>query len=171
MKTREKLTFILRNLMISISGKSLIKLREKVEEFNSLLYTGIIIKVFAHSLYLSTEFCLLADLINDSNNDVIIALISFMLCSVMDLLAICRSSQNIINSMDSMIKATERRIAFNYLSSEDYKKAKLIVGMRKNFRFSASTLFVLKTTTILMILSYVTNYAVILIQTSGNALA
>jgi hypothetical protein len=89
----------------------------------------------------------------------------------MDLLAICRSSQNIINSMDSMIKATERRIAFNYLSSEDYKKAKLIVGMRKNFRFSASTLFVLKTTTILMILSYVTNYAVILIQTSGNALA
>jgi hypothetical protein len=33
MKTREKLTFILRNLMISISGKSLIKLREKIEEF------------------------------------------------------------------------------------------------------------------------------------------
>ncbi len=89
----------------------------------------------------------------------------------MDLLAICRSSQNIINSMESMIEATESRIAFTYLRSQDYKKAKLIVGMRKNFSFSASTLFVLKTTTTLMILSYVANYTVILIQTSGNTLA
>jgi hypothetical protein len=159
--------------MISISGKSLIKLREKVEEFNSLLYTVITIKVFANSLLLAMELCLLADYINDSNNNlyIITVLVLFMLCAAMDLLAICQSSQNIINSMESMIKATERRIAFTYLSSEDYKKAKLIVGMRKNFRFSASTLFVLKTTTTLMILSYVANYAVILIQTSGNTLA
>jgi hypothetical protein len=61
-----------------------------------------------------------------------------MLCAAMDLLAICRSSRNIINSMESMIKATERRIAFTYLSPEDNKKVKLIVGMRTNFRFSAS---------------------------------
>ncbi len=116
------------------------KLREKIEEFNSLLCTGIIIKVFANSLLLSTEFCLLADRINDSNNDlyIIIVLVSFMLCAAMDLLAICRSSRNIINSMESMIKATERRIAFTYLSPEDNKKVKLIVGMRTNFRFSAS---------------------------------
>jgi hypothetical protein len=172
MKTREKITFILGNLMISISGNSLIKLREKIEEFNSLLYIRIKIKVFANNLLLSTEFCLLADRINESNNDlyIIIVLVSFMLCAAMNLLALCRSSQNIIDSMESMIKATELRIAFTYLSSEDYKKAKLIVGMRTNFRYSSSTLFVLKTTTTLMILSYVANYAVILIQTSGNSL-
>ncbi len=159
--------------MISIWDKSLVKLREKVEEFNSLLCTGIIIKVFANSLLLSTELCLLADRINGSNNDLLRNHNSIIIdvIAAMDLLAICRSSQNIINSMESMIEATESRIAFTYLSSQDYKKAKLIVGMRKNFSFSASTLFVLKTTTTLMILSYVANYTVILIQTSGNTLA
>jgi hypothetical protein len=65
-----------------------------------------------------------------------------------------------------MIKATKDRIALTYLSSEDYKKAKLILSMRKEIGFSASTLFVLKSTTVLMALSYVANYAVILIQTS-----
>jgi hypothetical protein len=68
-----------------------------------------------------------------------------------------------------MIKETKRRIAFtNKLSSDDLEKAKLILSMRKEIRFSASTLFVLKSTTLLIILSYVTNYTVILIQTSGN---
>ncbi len=133
--SRQKLTFILRNLMISILGKSLIKLREKVEEFNSLLYTVIIIKVFANSLLLSTEFCLLADRFNYFKNDlyIIIVLVSFMLCAAMDLLAICQSSQNIINSMESMIKATERRIAFTYLSSEDYKKSEINCRQEKKF--------------------------------------
>ena len=146
----------------------MIKLREKVDEFNSLLYTGIVIKVFANSLLLSTEFCLLADRINDSNNDlhIIIVMVSFMLCAAMDLLAICQSSQTIINSMESMIKATKRRISNNSLSSEDYRSAKVILSLRKEIRFSASTLFGLKNVTALMVFSYVTNYAVILIQTS-----
>ncbi len=95
-------------------------------------------------------------------------MVSFLICSVMALLAICRSSQDIINSMESMIKATKRRIAFTYLSSEDYKKAKLILRMRKEIRFTASTLFVVKSTTVLMALSYVANYTVILIQTSDK---
>jgi hypothetical protein len=93
-------------------------------------------------------------------------MVSFMICAAIDILAVCLSSQNIINSMKSMIKATKDRIAFTYLSSEDYKKAKLILSMRKEIGFSASTLFVLKSTTVLMALSYVANYAVILIQTS-----
>jgi hypothetical protein len=153
--------------MKSFSGKSLIKLREKVDEFNSLLYIEIVIKVLSFSLLLSAEFCLLAHYFNDSNNLYqIIVMVSFMICAAIDILAVCLSSQNIINSMESMIKATKDRIAFTYLSSEDYKKAKLILSMRKEIGFSASTLFVLKSTTVLMALSYVANYAVILIQTS-----
>jgi hypothetical protein len=38
--------------------------------------------------------------------------------------------------------------------------------LRKEIRFSASTLFGLKSVTALMVFSYVTTYAVILIQTS-----
>jgi hypothetical protein len=153
--------------MKSFLGKSLIKLKEKVDEFNSLLYIEIVIKVLSFSLLLSAEFCLLAHYFNDSNNLYqIIVMVSFMICAAIDILAVCLSSQNIINSMESMIKATKDRIAFTYLSSEDYKKAKLILSMRKEIGFSASTLFVLKSTTVLMALSYVANYAVILIQTS-----
>jgi hypothetical protein len=71
--------------------------------------------------------------------------------------------------MESMIKETKHRIAFtNNLSSDDYEKAKLILSLRKEIKYSASTLFALKSTTILIIVSYVVNYAVILIQTSGN---
>jgi anthranilate/para-aminobenzoate synthase component II len=91
-----------------------------------------------------------------------------MICAAIDIMGVCLSSQNIINSMESMIKVTRRSIAFTYLSSEDYKKAKLILRMRKEIRFSASTLFVVKSTTVLMALSYVANYTVILIQTSDK---
>ncbi len=94
-------------------------------------------------------------------------MVSFMICSAMDILAVCRSSQDIINSMESMIKATKRRISNDSLSSEDYRSAKVILSLRKEIRFSASTLFGLKSVTALMVFSYVTNYAVILIQTSG----
>ncbi len=93
-------------------------------------------------------------------------MVSLLICSAMDILAVCRSSQDIINSMESMIKATKRRISNNSLSSEDYRSAKVILSLRKEIRFSASTLFDLKCVTALMVLSYVTNYAVILIQTS-----
>ncbi len=93
-------------------------------------------------------------------------MVSFLICSVMALLGICRSSQDIINSMESMIKATKRRISNNSLSSEDYRLAKVILSLRKEIRFRASTLFGLKSVTALMVFSYVTNYAVILIQTS-----
>ncbi len=147
----------------------MINLREKVDEINSLLY--IEIKVLANSLLLSAKFCVLSEYFNESNDNLhaIIAIVSLIICSVVVILAVCLSSQNIINSMESMIKETKRRIAFaNNLSSYDYEKAKLILSMGKEIRFSASTLFVLKSTTLLMILSYVTNYAVILIQTSGN---
>jgi hypothetical protein len=156
--------------MKSFLGKSLIKLREKVDEFNSLLYIEIVIKVLSFSLLLSVEICLLADYFNDSKNNLyqIIVMVSFMICGAIDILGVCLSSQNVINSMESMIKATKRRIAFTYLSSEDYKKAKLILNMGKEIRFSASTLFVIKSTTVLIILSYVANYTVILIQTSDK---
>jgi hypothetical protein len=156
--------------MKSFLGKSLIKLREKVDEFNSLLYIEIVMKVLASSLLLSVEFCLLADYFNDFNNYLyqIIVMVSFMICAAIDILGVCLSSQNVINSMESMIKATKHRIAFTYLSSEDYKIAKLILNMVKEIRFSASTLFVVKSTTVLMALSYVANYTVILIQTSDK---
>jgi hypothetical protein len=114
---------------------------------------------------------MLSEYFNESNDNLhaMIAMVSLMICSAMIILAVCLSSQNIINSMESMIKETKHRIAFtNNMGSDDYEKAKLILSMRKEIRFSASTLFVLKSTTVLMILSYVTNYAVILIQTSGN---
>jgi hypothetical protein len=127
-------------------------------------------KVLVSSLLLLVEFCLLADYFNDSNNNLyqIIVIVSFMICAAIDTLRVCLSSQNIINSMESMINATKRRIAFTYLSSEDYNKAKLILRMRKEIRFSASTLFVVKSTTVLMALSYVANFAVILIQISDK---
>ncbi len=127
-------------------------------------------KVLVSSLLLLVEFCLLADYLNDSNNNLyqIIVIVSFMICAAIDTLRVCLSSQNIINSMESMINATKRRIAFTYLSSEDYNKAKLILRMRKEIRFSASTLFVVKSTTVLMALSYVANFAVILIQISDK---
>ncbi len=93
-------------------------------------------------------------------------MVLFMICSAMDILIVCRSSQDIINSMESMIKATKRRISNNSLSSEDYRLAKVILSLRKQIRFRASTLFGLKSVTVLMVFSYVTSYAIILIQTS-----
>ncbi len=135
---------------------------------NSLLSKAIVIKVLINGFFLSSGFCTLSNYFTDSNNNLnqIIAMVSFLICSVMALLAICRSSQDIINSMESMIKATKRRISNNSLSSEDYRSAKVILSLREEIRFSASTLFGLKNVTALIVFSYVTNYAVILIQTS-----
>ncbi len=135
---------------------------------NSLLSKAIVIKVLINGFFLSSGFCILSDFFNHINNNLyqIIAMVSFMICSAMNILIVCRSSQHIINSMESMIKATKRRISNNNLSSEDYRLAKVILSLRKEIRFSASTLFGLKSVTALMVFSYVTNYAVILIQTS-----
>ncbi len=146
----------------------MLDLNEKVDQMNSLLSKAIVIKVLISGFLLSSGFCILSDYFNQINNNLyqIIAMISFMICSAMDILTVCRSSQDIINSMESMIKATKRRISNYILSSEDYRLAKVILSLRKEIRFSASTLFVVKSTTVLMALSYVANYAVILIQTS-----
>jgi len=135
---------------------------------NSLLSKAIVIKVLINGFLLSSGFCVLSDYFNEFNNNLyqIIAVVSLMICSAMDILVVCHSSQDIINSMESMIKATKRRISNNSLSSEDYRLAKVILSLRKQIRFSASTLFGLKSITAIMLLSYVTNYAVILIQTS-----
>ena len=142
-----------------------------MDEINSLLYVEI--NVLTNSILLSAEFCILSDHFSESNNNLraIIATVSLIICSAMTIIAICLSSQNVMNSMESMIKETKRRIAFtNKLSSDYFEKAKLILSMRKEIKFSASTLFALKSTTLLLIVSYVANYAVILIQTSGNNL-
>jgi hypothetical protein len=146
----------------------LLDLNEKVDLMNSLLSKALVIKVLVKGFLLSSGFCILSDYFNEIDNNLyqILAMVSFMVCSVMDILVTCRSSQDIINSMESMIKTTKRRISRNSLSSEDYRLAKVILSLRKDIRFRASTLFDLKSVTALMLFSYVTNYAVILIQTS-----
>ncbi len=146
----------------------MLDLNEKVDQMNSLLSKAIVIKVLIKGFLLSSGFCILSDYFNEINNNLyqIIAMVSFMICSAMDILVVCRSSQDIINSMESMNKATKRRISNNSLGSEDYRLAKVILSLRKEIRFRASTLFGLKSVTALIVFSYVTNYAVILIQTS-----
>jgi len=67
--------------------------------------------------------------------------------------------------MKSLTKATEQRLMDQNMSFEEYKLTQIIIGMREQIRFSGSTLFDLKSVTVLMISGYVANYAVILIQT------
>jgi hypothetical protein len=95
----------------------LLDLKEKVDQMNSLLSKAIVIKVLINGFLLSSGFCILSDYFNEINNNLyqIIAMVSFLICSAMDILAVCRSSQDIINSMESMIKATKRRISNNTL--------------------------------------------------------
>jgi hypothetical protein len=128
-------------------------------QMNSLLSKAIVIKVLINDFLLSSGFCILSDYFNEINNNLyqIIAVVLFLICSAIDILAVCYSSQDIINSMESMIKATKRRISNNSLSSEDYRLAKVILSLRKEIRFSASTLFGLKSVTALMVFSYVAN--------------
>jgi hypothetical protein len=82
----------------------------------------------------------------------------------MDLILICNSSQNIINSMQSLTKVTEQKL-IDRMSFEEYKLAQIVIGLREQIRFTASSLFDLKSVTVLMIFGFVANYTVILIQT------
>jgi len=148
-------------------GKSLFYLREKIEKINSLLSYTIIIKIMMNGILLSTALCILADYFsrNYQNGYQITAILSYITCDSMGIILVCTSSQNIINSMESLTKATEQRLIDRSLSLEEYKFAKVVIGFRKRIRFTASSLFDLKSVTVLMISGYVANYAIILIQT------
>jgi len=93
------------------------------------------------------------------------AIMAHIVYESLDIVSICCSSQNIINSMESLIKVTEQKLIDRNISFEEYKLAQIIIGLRERIRFSASTLFDLKSVTVLMISGYVASYAVILIQT------
>jgi len=123
-----------------------------------------------NGVLISAGLCILADYFsrNYQNEYQIVAILSYIITQSMGIILICSSSQNIINSMESLTNATEQRIIDRSLSSEEYKLAKVVMGLRKRIIFSAWTLFDLKSVTVLMIFGHVANYAVILIQTRDN---
>jgi len=67
--------------------------------------------------------------------------------------------------MQSLINATEQRLIDQRMSFEEYKLTQILIGLRERIRFNASTLFQLKSVTVLMVSGYIANYTVILIQT------
>jgi len=156
------------NFINHFSGKSLFFIREKLDKINSLLSCANLTKIIVNSILLSSGLCVLADYFNRNyqNKYQIIAMILYILCESLDIILVCNSSQNVINSMESLTKVTEERLIDKSLSSEEYKLAKVVIGLRKRIRFSASTLFDLKSVTVLMIFGYIANYTVILIQTT-----
>jgi len=121
-----------------------------------------------NGIFISLGFCLLAEYFSNNyeNKYLLIAMISHVSYELLDIISICYSSQNIINSMKLLTKVTEKRLINQSLSMKEYILTKVVVGLRKQIRFTAWTLFDLKSVTILMIFGYIANYTVILIQTT-----
>jgi len=120
-----------------------------------------------NGILISVGLCVIADYLSSYNENkyLIMAIMGHIVYESLDIISICYSSQNIINSMESLIKITEQKLIGRNISFEEYKLAQILIGLRERIRFSASTLFDLKSVTVLMISGYVANYAVILIQT------
>ena len=84
---------------------------------------------------------------------------------MLDLFAGCYASQMIIDSMTGLCQAIEHRLIVEPLSSEENDQLKVVLGMRKSIKYNVLGLFDLKTITILIVVNYAANFAIILIQT------
>ena len=133
----------------------------------------VIVKVFVNGILLSSGLCGLAKNFNRDGStpdglfdmNAIIAIGCFCLTSLLDLFAGCYASQLIIDSMTHLCQAIEHRLIVDPFSSDENEQLKLILGMRKSIKYNVLGLFDLKTITILVVVNYAANFAIILIQT------
>ena len=156
-------------IKIQVLCESVLMLRNQLETINDMIGVIMLIKIFVNAMFMSTCVCVLS-LIGIPVN-AIISIIGFAIISVSDIVSVCYASQLMINSMADFCKEVEKILILDSGYGDGgqvdyYKQFNIILSMRENIKLKVFSLFDLKTVTILAIVGYVTNYAVILIQTS-----
>jgi len=153
---------------IQSTCETVFDLKQKIDRFNSSVGFITIVKVFVNGIYLSSGLCGLAgNFSSESVKDLnaVTAIVCYCLSSLLDIIVGCCSSQGVIDSMNSLCHEIELKLVVKRLTYDQYRQLKVVLGMRKTIKFKCMGLFDLKSVTILVIISYVVNYAVILIQT------
>lgn len=145
--------------------QSMLEMSERIEKINAMTGVIMMVKVGTNSLIMSGCLCSLALKELDTTSKT--SLFFFLISSFMDITVSCRSSQLIINSMNNMCKAIDNNLSLHSKTEQDYRQYQLILSMKDYFKLKVMNLFDLKDVTILVIIGYVANYAVILIQTQG----
>lgn len=145
--------------------QSMRQLRLKIDQLNSLTGVVMFVKFGSDSLVVAACLCALAA--GGVNKTIAACLFCFVVTSMADIVINCRSSQLIIESMATLCKTIDNHIASHDMSDYDYRQLNLIFRMKRSFRYQVLNLFELKDVTILVIIGYVTNYAVILVQTQN----
>lgn len=144
-------------------SQKMIELSSKVEKINSLTGIIMLVKIVSNSVLISGSTCALA--VGELDLTSKVALIGFAVTSLIDITIGCRSSQLVINAMNNLCKIIENMLSIKSFNEDDYRQLKLIVSLKEYFKYNVLDLFDLKDVTILLTISYITNYAVILIQT------
>ena len=96
----------------------------------------------------------------------IVGVCLFALTSFADILMLCHSSQIMIDAMDDLCKEVETLLIMKQFDDSIHKQLYVILSMKKHIRIKVFGMFDLRAVTMLAILGYVTNYAIILIQTT-----
>ena len=143
--------------------ESMIQLRTKIDCFNSLTGLAMFVKVGSDALIVAG--CLCAFAAGGLDPIVMASLSCYVVSCMCDIVFSCRASQLVINSMTKLCKAIDQHIGNHTITEYDYRQLQLITTMKRSFQFQVLNLFDLKDVTILIIIGYVTNYAVILVQT------
>ena len=146
--------------------QSMLDMSERIENINAMTGIIMLVKVATDSFLMSGCLCSLSMTDLDATSK--ISVFFFLISAFLDLTVSCRSSQLIINSMNNLCKAIDTHLSLHSKTEQDYRQYQLILSMKEYFKLKVLNLFDLKDVTILVIIGYVANYAVILIQTQQN---
>lgn len=144
--------------------ESILELRTRIEDINGHIGLLMFIKVFINAMLMPSTICSIYVGALPLNGKV--GVFMFAVASLTDIYVLCLSSQIMIDSMCHLCKEVEKMLILKSFEDCIHKQLYVILTMKNNIRIKVLGLFDLKTVTVLAIIGYVTNYAIILIQTT-----
>ena len=140
-------------------------MRIRLEEINGQIGLLMFIKIFINAMLIPAALCSLY-LGGNLPANAIVGVCLFAVTSLTDIFMLCHSSQIMIDSMADLCKEVETMLIMKTFDDSIHKQLFVILSMKKYIRIKVLCMFDLKTVTVLAIIGYVTNYAIILIQTT-----
>lgn len=144
--------------------ESVLELRQHIEEVNHHIGLLVFVKVIINSVNMSSVVCRV--FVGNLPLNYSLGISVFAMNCLADLYALCYSSQVMIDSMADLCKEVENSLIMKKFDDYVHKQLYIILSMKSYIKIRVFGLFDLKTVTLLAIIGYVANYAIILIQTS-----
>lgn len=144
--------------------ESILELRQRIDSINSHIGLLMFVKVFINAMVIPSALC--SVYVGRLPVNAVIGITGLALASLIDIYVLCQSSQTMIDSMADLCKEVEKMLILKTFEDYIHKQLYVILSMKNYIRIRVLCLFDLKTVTVLAIIGYVANYAIILIQTT-----